>query len=228
MTLQKERHILIVYPHPDDESFSVAGTIALHRKKLNTPVTYACLTLGEMGRNLGNPPFATRESLPEIRRKELQNACKAMGIEDLRMMGLRDKTIEFEDDEKMVRLVEDLIAELNPSLIFTFLPGYAVHPDHEATARAVVTAVSRMPKGERPRILAVGFANDTVEKNGEAPILIDISEAKLDKLAALRAHTSQTAWMMAETDKRIADGESMSDSWLNVEKFYEIKHADEI
>ena len=54
---------------------------------------------------LGNPPFATRESLPEIRRKELSKACEAMGIEDLRMMGLRDKTIEFEDDEKMVKLV---------------------------------------------------------------------------------------------------------------------------
>ena len=116
---------------------------------------------------LGNPPFATRESLPEIRRQELIKACEAMGIEDLRMMGLRDKTIEFEDDEKMVKLVEDLIKELNPSLIFTFLPGFAVHPDHEATGRAVVEAVRRMPKETRPRIFACAFANDTVEKNGE-------------------------------------------------------------
>ena len=103
MDLQPQRHILIVYPHPDDEAFSIAGTIAYYTKKMNTPVTYACLTLGEMGRNLGNPPFATRESLPEIRRKELQAAAEAMGIQDLRMMGLRDKTIEFEDDEKMVK-----------------------------------------------------------------------------------------------------------------------------
>ena len=43
-----------------------------------------------------------------------------MGIQDLRMLGLRDKTIEFEDDEKMVKLVEGLIEELMPSLIFTF------------------------------------------------------------------------------------------------------------
>lgn len=227
MTLQEERHILIVYPHPDDEAFSVAGTIALYRKKFNTPVTYACLTLGEMGRNLGNPPFATRESLPTIRKKELRAACEAMGIEDLRMMGLRDKTIEFEDDEKMVQLVADLIAELNPSLIFTFLPGFAVHPDHEATARAVVTAVSRMPKNERPRILAVGFANDTVEKNGKAPINIDITEAKQNKINALKAHASQTGWMMQETEKRIAEGETKGTSWLAVERFYPIQHADE-
>ena len=124
-----------------------------------------------MGRNLGNPPFATRESLPEICKKELQDACRAMGIEDLRMMGLRDKTIEFEDDEKMIQLVTYLIDELNPSLIFTFFPGFAVHPDHEATARAVVAAVSRMPKGARPRILTAGFANDTVEKGDKQMLL---------------------------------------------------------
>ena len=193
----------------------------------HVPVTYACLTLGEMGRNLGNPPFATRESLPEIRRVELKKACEAMGIKDLRMMGLRDKTIEFEDDEKMVKLVADLIDELNPSLIFTFLPGFAVHPDHEATARAVGEAVRRMPKGERPRILGCAFANDTIEKNGEAHIVVDVSSVKMDKLDALRAHASQTAWMMAETTKRIEDGEPMSESWLNVEKFYIIGHADE-
>jgi N-acetylglucosamine malate deacetylase 2 len=222
-----ERQVLVVYPHPDDESFSVGGTVRLLRNA-NVPVTYACLTLGEMGRNLGNPPFATRESLPEIRRKELIAACEAMGIEDLRMMGLRDKTVEFEDDEKMVQLVADLIEELNPSLIFTFMPGFAVHPDHEATARAVVEAVRRMPKEERPKIWACGFANDTIARNGEPHIHLDVSSVKLDKLAALRAHMSQTAWMMAETAKRIEDGQPMSESWLNVEKFYIIRHEDEI
>ena len=110
MSLQPQRQILVVFPHPDDEAFSSAGTIRLYRN-MGVPVTYACLTLGEMGRNLGNPPFATRESLPNIRREELKAACEVMGIEDLRMMGLRDKTVEFEDDEKMVKLVSDLIDE---------------------------------------------------------------------------------------------------------------------
>lgn len=225
MTLQEERHVLVVYPHPDDEAFSVAGTLRMYHN-MGVPITYACLTLGEMGRNLGNPPFATRESLPEIRRKELISACEAMGIEDLRMMGLRDKTIEFEDDEKMVQLVTDLINELNPSLIFTFLPGFAVHPDHEATGRAVVEAVRRIDKEKRPRILACAFANDTVEKNGEPHLTIDIRAVKNDKVKALQAHASQTAWMMAETAKRIDDGETLTDSWLNVEKFYNITFND--
>lgn len=227
MTLEKERHVLLAFPHPDDEAFSCAGVVRMYAN-MGVPVTYACLTLGEMGRNLGNPPFATRESLPEIRRVELKAASDAMGISDLRMLGFRDKTIEFEDDEKMVQLMTGFIKELNPSLIITFLPGFAVHPDHEATARAVVEAVRRMPKGTRPTIWACAFANDTVEKNGEAHINVDISEVKNDKVAALRAHASQTAWMIAETEKRIDEGQPLSESWLNVEKFYVVQHDDEI
>ena len=227
MILEQERQVLLVFPHPDDEAFSCAGAVRLYAN-MGVPVTYACLTLGEMGRNLGNPPFATRESLPEIRRVELKAAAEAMGIKDLRMMGLRDKTIEFEDDEKMVKLVSDLIAELNPSLIFTFYPGFSVHPDHEATARAVVEAVRRMPKEQRPKIWAVAFSNDTEEKLGQAPINLDVSSVKLDKLKALQAHASQTAWMMAETTKRVEEGQPMSESWLNAEKFYLIQHDDEL
>ena len=221
-----ERQVLVVFPHPDDEAFSCAGVIRQMTKR-DIPVTYACLTLGEMGRNLGNPPFATRESLPEIRRHELQKAADAMGIQDLRMMGLRDKTIEFEDDEKMVKLVTDLINELNPSLMITFLPGFSVHPDHEATARAVVEAVRRMPKEERPQILAVGFANDTVEKMGPPEVKVDISDVKMDKLAALQAHASQTAWMIAESEKREEGTDELAENWLTTEAFYLIKHIDE-
>ncbi|MEE1131176.1 MAG: bacillithiol biosynthesis deacetylase BshB2 [Caryophanon sp.] len=218
-----QRQVLVVFPHPDDEAFSCAGVLRQMTKR-DIPVTYACLTLGEMGRNLGNPPFATRESLPEIRREELKKAADAMGIQDLRMMGLRDKTIEFEDDEKMVKLVADLIDELNPSLIITFLPGFSVHPDHEATARAVVEAVRRMPQEARPTILAVGFANDTVDKMGAPHIKVDITDVKMDKLAALQAHASQTAWMIAETEKREETADELSDNWLTSEAFYIIQH----
>lgn len=66
--MEKERQVLVIFPHPDDEAFGVSGTIATHIQN-GTPVTYACLTLGEMGRNMGNPPFANRETLPDIRKK---------------------------------------------------------------------------------------------------------------------------------------------------------------
>ena len=59
MTVKPERHVLLVFPHPDDESFSSAGLVRMYRN-MGVPVTYACLTLGEMGRNL---PFLADERL---------------------------------------------------------------------------------------------------------------------------------------------------------------------
>ena len=50
-----KRHILVVLPHPDDEAFGLAGTLAKHIDQ-GVPVTYICLTLGEMGRNLAIRP----------------------------------------------------------------------------------------------------------------------------------------------------------------------------
>lgn len=58
-------------------------------------ITYLCATRGEMGRRLGLPPIATRESLPVLREGELREACRTLGISDLRLMGLRDKTLDY-------------------------------------------------------------------------------------------------------------------------------------
>ncbi|MBE3569741.1 MAG: bacillithiol biosynthesis deacetylase BshB2 [Bacillales bacterium] len=200
--MEKERHVLVIFPHPDDEALGVSGTLAIYAKN-NVPITYACLTLGEMGRNLGNPPFATRETLPKIRKKELEKAAEVIGIQDLRMMGLRDKTVEFEDDEKMVKLVTDLIEELNPSLIITFYPGYSVHPDHEATGRAVVRAVRRLPEEKRPKLYCSAFSKDCERNLGSPDIVHDIREVQDIKIAALKAHISQTGWMLKGLEEGI-------------------------
>lgn len=217
--LVNERHVLVILPHPDDEAFGISGSIAQYRK-MGIPVTYACLTLGEMGRNLGNPQFANRETLPQFRKVELENACKAMGLDDLRMMGFRDKTLEFEDDEEMVKLMEDLIEETNPSLVITFYPGYSVHPDHEATARAVVRAVRRMKETERPKLYTVAFANNTEENLGEPDIIHDIKDTTTEKLATLKAHESQTVWMMRELEAKLAAKDPEAMKWVRYERFY--------
>ncbi|KAB2333134.1 bacillithiol biosynthesis deacetylase BshB2 [Cytobacillus depressus] len=189
--MEKERHVLVVFPHPDDEAFGVSGTIASYTDS-GTPVTYACLTLGEMGRNMGNPPFATRESLPDIRKKELQDAANILGIKDLRMLGYRDKTLEFENEEVVAAHISSIIKDVNPSLIITFYPGYAVHPDHDASGAAVIRAVRDMPAENRPKVHCVAFSHNCEEDLGPADVVNNISAFADRKLATIKAHVSQT------------------------------------
>lgn len=219
--MEKERHVLVIFPHPDDEAFGVSGTIATYVES-GTPVTYVCLTLGEMGRNLGNPPFATRESLPKIRRKELVDAANILGIQDLRMLGLRDKTIEFEDDEELTKTMSAFIEELNPSLIITFYPGYSVHPDHEATGRAVVRAVGQIAPDARPKLHCVAFSNDSLAELGEPDIINDITAVEDKKIAAIKAHRSQTESMMASWAENPDQKPAML-AWIQKERFWTYK-----
>lgn len=220
--MEKESHVLVVFPHPDDEAFGVSGTIASHIEN-GTPVTYACLTLGEMGRNMGNPPFTNRESLPKIRKEELKQAAKAIGIQDLRMLGFRDKTIEFEDEEMLADLISSFIDELKPSLIITFYPGYAVHPDHDATGAAVVKAVKRLPAMQRPKLHCVAFSNNCVEEIGKPDIRNNIASVVDKKLAAIQAHRSQTEHMMKDLPEKLKNQDPKIAAWLKDERFWTYK-----
>ncbi|MEI4788769.1 bacillithiol biosynthesis deacetylase BshB2 [Bacillus sp. FJAT-53060] len=212
-------HVLVMLPHPDDESFGAAGLIAQSRKR-GIPVTYACGTLGEMGRNMGSPTYANRETLPELRKQELINACKEMDITDLRMLGLRDKTLEFEDDEYLAHVMENIIDDVKPTLIVTFYPGHGVHPDHDATGEAVIRALYRKKKEDRPVTYCMAITKNREEVLGNADIVIDITDVADIKLNALRAHRTQTEGMLRELEQKLKNKEPVVQKWLDEEIFW--------
>jgi bacillithiol biosynthesis deacetylase BshB2 len=200
-----KQHILVVLPHPDDESFGLSGTLAKHVKS-GAQVTYACLTLGEMGRNMGIPPFANRVTLPQVRKKELEKSCKAIGIQDLRMLGFHDKTIEFEAPELLEGAIDDLLTEIQPSVVYTFYPGYSVHPDHDATGAAVVRCVEKLSADVRPEVHCIAFANNTEQGIGKPDIKVDVKDFLKAKVASIQAHRSQFQSVLGDkkhTDKEL-------------------------
>ncbi|MDQ0225253.1 bacillithiol biosynthesis deacetylase BshB2 [Metabacillus niabensis] len=220
-----KEHVLVILPHPDDESYGVAGLIA-QKRKAGIPVTYACGTLGEMGRNMGNPLFANRESLPKIRKKELEDACKAMDIQDLRMLGLRDKTLEFEDDEKIADMMEEIIDEIEPSLIVTFYPGHGVHPDHDACGAAVIRALKRRPKEKRPTTYCMAITNNRFEAVGQPDVILNITDVMDIKLNALKAHRSQTEGMLKQMEEKILNKDKEAMQWFEKEVYWTYKWDD--
>lgn len=216
------QHVLVVFPHPDDETFGCGGTLALFTKS-GIPVTYVCATLGQMGRNMGKPFFATRESLPHIREAELEEACKALGIKRLIKLGLWDKMIEFEEPETLTDRLEQIIREVQPSLVLTHYPGYAVHPDHNALGELTIRAISRLPADERPVVYAHAFARMCQEVLGPPDIVNDISAVVDVKLAAIRAHKSQSQLMFGHLEDDQFKGSAAKNSlqrFLERESFW--------
>lgn len=220
-----EKHVAVVLPHPDDETFGCAGTIALYRAQ-GVPVTVICGTLGQMGRNMGKPFFATRESLPAVREKELREACKVLDVTDLRLLGLRDKTIEFEDREALADRIAAILTEIGATLVITHYPGHGVHPDHDALGAATVRAVEKMAAQSRPRLRCMAITRNRVEALGEATEKVDISSVSETKLNAIRAHRSQSEAMLANMDKEYADnpyGREQLERFFKHELFWEYR-----
>lgn len=191
-----EKGVLVVLPHPDDETFSSGGTIAT-LADAGVPVMYLCATYGDMGRRMGKPPAATRESLRDVRIDELRDACAIIGT-DFRYLGLRDKCVEFEDPSAVAATIAGYIDSLAPSTVITFVPGHGVHPDHDAIGQFTVLALRGMPAASRPRLLGVAVGG----KDLELPkVVSDISSVAKRKIDALRAHVSQTQSMFADWEK---------------------------
>jgi len=214
-----QSRILVVLPHPDDEAFGLSGTLARQIDE-GAHVTYACLTLGEMGRNMGVPLFANRITLPQIRKAELEQACRIIGIQDLRMLGFHDKTIEFEDKDKLDGMIMDLIEEVCPQTVYTFYPQFSVHPDHDACGAAVIRTISRIPKEQRPTVYCIAFSHDREEKLGKPDVIVDIKPYLQRKINALKAHRSQFQIT------GVKEGEPVSEEWLErfgTESFYTYK-----
>ncbi|UOQ45839.1 bacillithiol biosynthesis deacetylase BshB2 [Halobacillus salinarum] len=211
-----EQHVVVVFPHPDDESFGASGTISKFREE-GVPVTYLCGTLGEMGRNMGNPPFANRETLSSYRIQELKEAVTKLDI-SLELLGYRDKTIEFEPIDELAEDLLKRLERLKPSIVITHYPGFAVHPDHDALGAAVVAAVEKMKKEERPEIWMHAISNDHEERLGKPEIIHDVTPYWDKKLAAIKSHLSQADGMMNLIEKH--DQASEQVNRLKTERFY--------
>jgi LmbE family N-acetylglucosaminyl deacetylase len=140
------RHVtvLVIRPHPDDESSATGGMLAhYHAQGVRTGVVIC--TGGEEG-EIHDPDLdaeAAKPRLREIRERELRNACSILGVSELRLLGYRDSGMAetpanahpeafwgAKQTEAVGRLVR-IIRELRPHVIVTEQPGgsYA-HPDH--------------------------------------------------------------------------------------------------
>ncbi len=190
-----ERAVVSVLAHPDDETFGAGGTLAAYALA-GIPVTCVCASRGEQGRNMGKPSFATRETLAELRVRELTAACAALGVADLRLLGVWDKTAEFRDPEILADRIHAILTEVRPTLVITSHPVHGGHPDHCAVGEATIRAVRRLPAAERPRVTCRAVPQ-LAETEGPTLHTVQVSGPVAEaKRAATRAHRSQSEAML--------------------------------
>src|SRR5215468_7178179 len=85
--------VLSIHAHPDDQEFTVGGTLAKWARAGSTVVT-VCITSGNAGSNEYTPATMTREALAPIREEEQKNACRVLGIPDVVFLRYEDGMLE--------------------------------------------------------------------------------------------------------------------------------------
>jgi LmbE family N-acetylglucosaminyl deacetylase len=199
---QVER-VLVVTAHPDDVDFGAAGSVATWTSA-GIEVAYCICTDGDAG---GFDPAVARADIPGIRRAEQIAAAKEVGVSDVRFLGYQDGRLTV--THELRRDISRVIRDVRPQRVLVQSPDRnwerfpASHPDHLAAGEAAMAAVypdSRNPFAH-PELLADegldawNVAEAWVMGHPETPYAVDITDVFPAKLAALRAHVSQTAHM---------------------------------
>ncbi|SMF57936.1 bacillithiol biosynthesis deacetylase BshB2 [Paenibacillus barengoltzii] len=203
----KGRKLLAVFAHPDDESFICGGTLAKYAAE-GAEVTVVSATRGEMGRRMGNPPYLNRETIAAAREVELRQACNHLGVHELKFLDIRDKTVEFIDEEQLIGRIEAMMHEIQPDVVLTFHEKLGGHPDHCAIGKATTAAFRRYGQGA---LYFVSFG-DMMQQPGkygytpDAIVQVDVQEHLKAKLAAFRAHRCQSElmeWVWQRDDRAL-------------------------
>jgi LmbE family N-acetylglucosaminyl deacetylase len=133
--------ILFCFAHPDDESFSGAGT-AMRAAAAGAEIVLVTATLGERGK-AGDPPVCAPEELSACRERELREAAAIVGFDDLHLLGYRDRELADAPREAVRRTLVGLLRRIRPMVVVTFDPhGFNVHPDHVAISRFASDAIA--------------------------------------------------------------------------------------
>lgn len=182
-------HLLVVAPHPDDETLALGGTIHDHLR-CGGSCEIVAVTDGEAADNRAGP--AERWALARRRALERREALRALGASTVPVtrLGLPDREVA-----RHQRRLEDELGEIfgrfdRSRVVVVALPWRGDgHVDHQATWRAGVRAA----RGARLKIVETPiWARYDGTLGSEEAVLLPVSQrGRAAKRAALRCFKSQ-------------------------------------
>jgi LmbE family N-acetylglucosaminyl deacetylase len=163
--------VLIVAPHPDDETIGVGGVIALH-VAAHDELAIAVVTDGGASRAGG----LNRAEMVRLREQEVRSATRILGVEQVECLRLD------EGNWTAAQATRLLAARFAASDLIYAPTCVDFHPEHVAVARLVAELLQ---PGQTVRAYQVGVPLTPVLVNMVADIG-QVSQRKLQALKALR------------------------------------------
>jgi 4-oxalomesaconate hydratase len=196
--MAEQRTALVISAHAADFVWRCGGAIALHAAQ-GVAVTVVCLSFGERGESakLWKQPGMTLDVVKDARRKEAENAAKALDVHDIIFMDMGDYPLEFTQDAKY-QLV-DIIRKVQPKFMMSHSLWDPYNTDHMNTTKfAIECRMIAQAWGHNPGQKVLGapqlylFEPHQTEQMGWKPdVFLDISEVWEKKKAAIECMQGQ-------------------------------------
>ncbi|MFN8411801.1 MAG: PIG-L deacetylase family protein [Anaerolineales bacterium] len=196
------KRAMSIHAHPDDQEFSIAGTLAKWAKA-GCEIISVVITSGDSGSNDPTKGAEYKSELAQLREVEQMNANEVIGVKET--VFLRHPDGELEPTIALRKELTRIIRKYKPDVVVIGDPqgvfygnGYINHPDHRAAAQAALYAV--FPSSETRLIftdlLSEGFEPHKVKRvyvhGSEKPdTWVDITDTIEIKVQALKKHVSQ-------------------------------------
>ena len=202
------------HAHPDDQEFTVAGTLA-RWAKAGCEIVSVVITSGDSGSNDPKHDASYKSRLAKIRETEQRDANSVLGVKETVFLGYSDG--ELEPTLALRKDLTRIIRKYKPEVAVTGNPDgwfygndYINHPDHRAAAQAACAAVFPSA-GTRlifTDLLSEGYLPHNVKRlyvHGvdKPDTWVDIADSLDIKIQALKKHASQLGQM--DVDKLLRE-----------------------
>lgn len=182
----KNKNILIIAPHPDDETISMGGSInRFIKEKFNVHIL---IISGHL------PPLYSENDF-NITVKEAKKAFKILGVTSYRFLKIPATYVKDFETSKLNSLIFSEIQKLKPDTVFIPFPDR--HIDHRIIFDSSVVSVRPNGKFFPKKVLSYETLSEThwnvpgVEPSFNPDYFIDISKNIKNKLSALSSYKSQ-------------------------------------
>ena len=139
----RDKTILVFTPHPDDDTFCCAGTLALLARQ-NNKIHIVLYTNDDKG---SYDPDMTSQRLAQIRGAEEEEACRIIGIpkENIHWLQFHDGMLEYANPLDLVEEVTKIIRTYRPDIVMSIDPGSEYvrwhKTDHRMAANNTMDAI---------------------------------------------------------------------------------------
>ena len=179
--------ILVIAPHPDDETLGCGGTLFRHKQEADE--LYWGIVTGISEEN------GWSAEAVEKRDAEIDSVAKKYGFTDIYNFQLPTTKMDTLPTSDLIEKISTVYKKVEPDIIY--MPcAYDVHTDHQITARALQSTFKWFRYPHIQKVLMYETPSETefnfIEKNVFKPnVFVNISDHLDGKIEAMKIYESE-------------------------------------